>query len=313
MTVPTTIWITGAKGFIGRHLARHLAQSGHRVVGLGHGEWPMADAVNWGLSAWVSGDIGEASLEKLFALSGPPAILFHLAGGASVAASLADPLGDFTRTVTSTAHLLDWLRRRTPACRVVAASSAAVYGGHYLDTIPETAAVSPYSPYGWHKHLMEEICRAHSANFGLKTVIVRLFSVYGPGLTKQLLWDLCCRFASDPEFVTLGGSGDERRDWIAVSDVVRLLELAATVSCEKTCTLNGGTGAATTVRDVAQQVAAAWSSEATIEFNGLARPGDPFSLVSNARHLHELGFEPTVPVNEGIATYVNWFREYRKE
>jgi UDP-glucose 4-epimerase len=67
------------------------------------------------------------------------------------------------------------------------------------------------------------------------------------------------------------------------------------------------------VRDIAQQVAAAWSSEASIEFNGLARPGDPFSLVSNSRHLHELGFVPTVPVNEGIAAYVDWFREYRKE
>jgi UDP-glucose 4-epimerase len=159
---------------------------------------------------------------------------------------------------------------------------------------------------------MEQLCLAQAANFGLEAVIVRLFSVYGPCLYKQLLWDLCSKFAADPVVLRLGGSGEERRDWIAVSDVARLLELAAKLAGKETLVLNGGTGVPTTVREIAQQVADAWGSRAAIEFTGLARPGDPFSLVADCRRIRELGFESSQTPQNGIPAYVRWFREYRK-
>ena len=90
-------WITGARGFIGRSLARHLADAGAEVAGVGHGHWP--DAVAAGVGCWVNADIHAASLDLLLARTGPPDVVYHLAGGSAVGPSFANPLEDFERTV----------------------------------------------------------------------------------------------------------------------------------------------------------------------------------------------------------------------
>src|ERR1700704_4179491 len=116
----SAVWITGARGFIGRHLARKLAEQGIRVVGIGHGAWPASEAAQWGASSWVNGSVTGSSLHALARAGGPPTTVFHLAGGASVAAAIANPREDFSRTVQSTAALLEWLRQVSPVTRLVA-------------------------------------------------------------------------------------------------------------------------------------------------------------------------------------------------
>lgn len=309
-SIMAVVWITGAHGFIGRHLAARLSGQGHRVYGLGHGVWPELEASKWGLSGWVNADINAPNLDSLSAVSGKPDWLFHLAGGSTVGVSFANPLEDFTRTVTTTAYLLDWLRTHATKCSIVAASSAAVYGSEFNGNIPESAVTKPYSPYGHHKLMMEQLCQAYSDNFGLKTVVVRLFSVYGPWLRKQLLWDLCSKLATGVDTIQLGGTGDERRDWTDIGDVVRLLELSATFADDRSLVLNGGTGVPTTVREIAQLVKSAWSTKTQLSFSGDGRPGDPFSLVSDSQHIKKLGFDWQIDVVAGIRSYVNWFKKY---
>jgi UDP-glucose 4-epimerase len=128
--------------------------------------------------------------------------------------------------------------------------------------------------------------------------------VVGPGLKKQMLWDLCNRLTtSDP--IVLGGTGHERRDWIDVRDVVRVLEYLAD---HPTKVVNVGTGTATTVREVAQM--AAECNGRRIWFSGQSRPGDPFSLVASTELLGLLGYDrPFIPVDKSIADYVAWFTE----
>lgn len=140
------IWITGAQGFIGRHLALYVAARGHRVFGIGHGIWPEFEHATWGLTGWVSGNVEIANLELMGRSSGLPDKVFHLAGGSSVAASIVNPLEDFQRTVAATAQLLEWLRTQSPATSLVAVSSAAVYGSRYSEPIPEDGSVEPFSP-----------------------------------------------------------------------------------------------------------------------------------------------------------------------
>ena len=218
-----TTWITGANGFIGRHLVRVLADQGHAVHGIGHGAINEPERQRIGLGQWLNGEIDSANLNTLAGQSGPPSTIFHLAGGSSVGLSIAQPLEDFSRTVASTARLLEWLRGLAPECRLIVASSAAVYGAHHAGAISEEAETQPMSPYGHHKLIMEQLCRSYAISFGIRATIIRLFSVYGPSLRKQLLWDLCSRLAQGQRELVLGGTGNEARDWIDVRDVVRLL------------------------------------------------------------------------------------------
>lgn len=307
----TMIWVTGGKGFIGHHLARHLAAEGNPVAGIGHGIWPGIEAEPWGMKYWVNGDVDVGNLEALRRLTGDPGVIFHLAGGSSVSTSLQNPFEDFSRTVGGTARLLDWVRTSVPEVKLVAASSAAVYGAQFAKPILEGAATRPYSPYGHHKLMMEQLCRSYSENYGLRCTIVRLFSVYGPGLRKQLLWDLCTRLAVGVSPIVLGGTGSEVRDWTEVDDVVRLLELAAGLPGLPGETVDGGSGVGTTVAEIARCLSDAWGSSTGIEFSGVKRPGDPYSLVADSSTLAALDFRWQIPVAHGIARYVDWFKALR--
>lgn len=304
------IWITGARGFIGRHLAQWLACQGHTVAGIGHGAWPQIEATQWGISSWLNGDICASNLFQMKKITGLPDRLFHLAGGSSVGTAFACPNEDFNRTVVSTAELLEWFRQNDPKVNIAAVSSAAVYGAGHSGKILENDKLTPYSPYGAHKLMMEDLCRSYSTSFGLKIAIARLFSVYGSELKKQLLWDLCGKFTSGGP-IELGGTGNELRDWTDVRDVTRALDQVICLADEKGPVLNIATGYATSVRAIASIVASGWGKTdqvSSVSFSGQSRPGDPFSLVANIDQMQAQGMECTIPVEQGVVEYVSWYR-----
>jgi UDP-glucose 4-epimerase len=306
------ILITGAHGFIGRHLARAFAAAGNEVVGLGHGIWPEPEARACGVSHWINGDITPTNLQLLDERAGAPDHVVHLAGGSSVGLAIANPREDFFRTVATTAELLEWMRLAAPEARVLVASSAAVYGAGHDGPIPESAQVTPCSPYGYHKRVMEELCASYAETYGLRVVVVRLFSVFGPGLKKQLLWDACSRLHAGAETLALGGTGDELRDWTDARDVARALSLLLETDCPPGAIFNVGTGVGTPVHRIAEMLTTAWAGDAVapaVEFSGRSRPGDPFSLVADPRLLAGLCFHFDVELEHGIADYVRWFRK----
>jgi len=306
-----TFWVTGGRGFIGRHLARRLAAAGHGVAGLGHGAWPASEASAWGVSHWLNADVSGSSLAHMLAGLGPPAGIFHFAGGASVGAAIASPFEDFQRTVGSTAHLLEWLRQHAPGTPLVAVSSAAVYGAGHPGPITEGAQLHPYSPYGAHKLMMEQLCRSYAGNFGLPVVLPRLFSVYGIELKKQLLWDVCSQIGKQGA-AELGGSGEELRDWSHVDDVTAALARLVERADASAPAINIATGRPVPVREVAAKLALAWSADAPppIRFNGRSRPGDPQSLCADVAAMHGLGLACDSALDAGIAEYVAWFRSF---
>jgi len=304
-----TVWITGANGFIGRYLIRELADANLVVHGLGHGAFVEVDKRRLGLQTWLNGEIDAPSLNALAARYGPPLRIFHLAGGSSVGPSIELPFEDFSRTVTSTARLLEWLRTSAPECKLIVASSAAVYGADHAGPIPENAALTPMSPYGHHKRMMEQLCDSYAQSFGISSVIVRLFSVYGPELRKQLLWETCSRLSQNVPTLVLGGTGNEVRDWTDVRDVVRLLARLGDLSFDDRCQiLNGGSGVGMRVADVANMLVKTFGCETSITYSGVARRGDPYRLLADDSGLRRIGFEWRIPMDRGIADYVAWFK-----
>lgn len=292
--------VTGAAGFIGRHVARHLAAEGWKVIGMGHGDAPSAE---WGVTSWYGSSVTE---QALLALPSLPTLIVHCAGSGSVAASIADPETDRQKTVVSTQALLEYVRKHTPQTVVVYPSSAAVYGLCEPRPIAVDQASRPVSPYGRHKRQAEQLIHSYAREHGLKAAIVRLFSVYGPGLRKQLLWDACRRMSEGERLFF--GTGGETRDWLHVEDAASLLVSAAAFASEHCPIVNGGSGVATTNRQVLQQIACALGNLPAPEFNLQTRPGDPLHYHADIKATLAWGWQARIPLAAGIDEYVGWFK-----
>jgi UDP-glucose 4-epimerase len=298
--------VLGAGGFIGRHVCRTLAQQGATVFGLGHGDWSTDEQRRWGLTRWVAADAGIGALNTL--LGGRPlAALIHCAGGSAVARSYSEPLVDFRRSVDSTAELLEFARTwpgSTP--RVVLTSSAAVYGDQGDVDITEASACSPISPYGFHKLAAEQLCTSYARFFNVPVTVVRLFSVYGEGLRKQLLWDACQRFQrGEPRFF---GTGHELRDWIHVEDATALLCAAASAPQARFALYNGGHEQAST-HDLLSTLGGLFDGHPVPVFTGKTHTGNPRRLTADCAHArHQLGWQPQVRLADGLRRYAEWFK-----
>lgn len=299
-------WVTGAAGFIGSHLCRQLAGEGIAVAGIGHGSLPGELLAPLGLRHWINADIGAESLTQLLQDTGAPDQVYHLAGGSSVGSSFATPFEDYARTTVTTARLLDWLRTNAPQAKLVVISSAAVYGNTHDAPALETHTPSPESPYGYHKLAMELLCREYATLFGIKAVIVRLFSIYGEGLRKQLLWDVGMKLKSGTSPIVLGGTGHELRDWMHVADAARILQLSAGFASTTCPIFNGATGTGTAVLTVVAGLAAALHSKAEFHFSGSSRAGDPHALVADVGRIREAGMSDYIPLEEGLGRYAAW-------
>lgn len=297
-----TAIVTGAAGFIGRHVSRTLAEAGRRVVGLGLGDWPPGERETFGVAEWHDSHITAGRLHR----HGEDACeVFHCAGSGSVALSFADPRRDFESNVVTTMEVLEFARERG-GVRVVLPSSAGIYGLARKMPIHVDTPHHPVSPYGVNKKIGEEMCGQYARYFAVDVAIVRLFSVYGDGLQKQLLWDACNKLMrNDLEFF---GTGDETRDWIHVEDAARLLVTAAELASRHVPKMNGATGRAVRIRDVVETLAGHLNVTDPIRFNGNGRAGDPVHYEADVTEALATGWRPSVDFSDGLARYAKWFK-----
>jgi UDP-glucose 4-epimerase len=298
--------ITGAYGFIGRHTAKYFSAKGWFVSGIGHGVWGQEEWKQWGLSDWRTADI---NLKNLITYGGEPEVIIHCAGSGSVIFSMTHPAQDFQRTVQTTMDVLEFARLYSPSSKIVIPSSAAVYGFVHKMPINEDSPQHPVSPYGFHKRIAEELALSYASFFGIQTVIIRFFSVYGPGLRKQLLWDACNKMVQGE--AVFFGTGDEDRDWVHVSDAVRLLYLASHHASASCPIVNGASGKGVSVRQMLEAVKSVLGVDVLIQFSGDPKGGDPAHYVGNVEKIKQWGFAPEIEWREGVADYVRWFKTER--
>lgn len=301
--MPKTALVTGAHGFLGRHVAQKLASDGWEVVGLGHGNWTDHEWKSWGLSRWHESDV---TMESLLACGVQPEAVIHCAGGGSVAFSINSPHQDFLRTVATTSAVLEFVRLHSPGAKVAYPSSGGVYGAVKKLPIEETAPPQPFSPYGVHKLMAEELCCSYSATFGLATCVVRFFSIYGAGLRKQLLWDACQKVLRDE--TSFFGTGEETRDWLHVSDAANLLVMAINNASVQSPVVNGGFGVGVSVREILEVLFRTLGRDDQPDFTGMTRSGDPTHYIADIVRASRWGWQPEVDWRTGIKDYGEWFK-----
>lgn len=280
-------------------------------MGLGHGTADVAESAAAGYDRWISASMTRDALEQL---SERPDVVVHCASNSSVPYSLAQPLEAFERTVGITAVLLEYLRQHAPKAVVLYPSSAAVYGAAPDLPLHETDTLNPVSPYGFHKEMVERLLAAQATCFGQPAVAVRFFSIYGPGLRKQLLWDAAVRLLSGDSPQTFFGTGEETRDWIHVEDAAGLIlhlaerSLATTAGKGRLEIINGASGVRVTVRDILERLRCALESSAEIGFNGKVRTGDPRFYHASVERMHAAGWFPSVDLDQSLAEYAAWVK-----
>ena len=146
----------------------------------------------------------------------------------------------------------------------------------------------------------------YAHHFQIPVAIVRFFSLYGPNLRKQLLWDACLKIDNgDFHFY---GSGKEIRDWLHVKDAA-LLFLALTSHASSLAPIvNGGTGIGTPVNEIVNEIKKIIGKTGVCQFSQEPNPGDPLGYIADIRTTISFGWKPTISLREGITEYVQWYR-----
>ena len=304
-----SVLVTGGAGFIGSHLARALAARGDRVRvldSLATGSRDNLDGVEADL---VEGDIRDPEAVRQ-AIQGADEV-YHLAAMVSVAETMTDPLTCYGVNLTGSMNVLE-AAREVGARAVVLSSSAAVYGG-VEGRVRETSPTRPISPYGASKLAMEEAAALYADTYGLPTVSLRLFNVYGPRQSPSSPYaavvPLFIRRLLDDEPVNVDGDGGQTRDFVFVEDVVRAMVLSAERAAGVHGPFNIGTGRSVSIHTLAATLQGLVPVDRDTTY-GPPRPGDIRHSASDIRRAKAaLGYRPKVTLEDGLRATVQWFRE----
>lgn len=298
------VLITGINGFIGTHIAQFFKSKGVQIYGW---DISVSNCINNNVSVIDLLDYDRVE-ENLKLIS--PDIIFHCAGSADVNKSVLNPLRDVAGNYITTHNILFALKKlNIRSTRFVLLSSAAVYGNPRQLPITENAEKLPLSPYALHKRAAEEACEFMSRNYEIDTKVLRIFSAYGPGLRKQIFWDMYQKVCNNGE-LNMWGSGYESRDYIYIDDLVNAITIVALSAPQNEIFYNIANGEEVQIRTVAYKFASLMDLPAEkIHFIGERREGDPINWRADITRLKKLGYQRKVGLEDGIEKYVEWAKQ----
>jgi nucleoside-diphosphate-sugar epimerase len=307
-----TALVTGGAGFVGSHLTDRLVEEGWSVRVLD--DFSSGREANLGRSAGaielLRGDLRDEALigEAVRGVE----VVFHQAAVPSVPRSVAEPLRTNEVNVTGTLRLLE-AARQAGVRRLVFAASSSAYGDTPELPKVETMPANPRSPYALQKYAGEAYCRLYTSLYGLETVALRYFNVFGPRQDPESAYA-----AVIPKFVTaclegraprIYGDGEQTRDFTFVSDVAHANLLAASAEGAVGHVINVAGGARTSLNRLLEHVKELTGSRVEAVYEA-ARAGDVRDSLADLRRAEELlGYRPSVDVKQGLVETIDYFRK----
>ncbi len=311
--------VTGVAGFIGSQLAEALIAGGETVRGVdcftpyydrAAKEANLASLRNAERFSFHEVDLRHDTLEPL--LDGVD-VVEHQASQPGVRLSWSDEFRSYSEcNVLATQRLLEACRQ-VGTGRFVYASSSSIYGNAVRYPVMEDDLPGPHSPYGVTKLAAEHLCNLYAKNYGLSTVSLRYFTVYGPRQRPDMAHHRLIESALDQTPFPLYGDGSHVRDFTYVGDVVRANTSAAAADVEPGTVVNICAGGSTVMRDLIDAVGAAVGQAVVIDEQA-PQPGDVARTGgSNALALEVLDWKPETSLADGIAAQVAWHRGQRND
>lgn len=310
--------VTGAAGFIGSHLTEALLSQGWEVTGVDcftdyydpyRKRANLARALVSPGFRLVEADLRSADLTSL--LDGAD-VVFHQAGQPGVRPSWGSGFADYVgHNVVATQRLLEACLKSRP-WRFVYASSSSVYGNAVSFPTTESDLPKPHSPYGVTKLAAEHLCALYAANWGLSTVSLRYFTVFGPRQRPDMAMARLVGAVVDGTSFPLFGDGGQVRDFTYVGDIVRANLAAASADVPPGSCANVAGGSSVTMRDVLALAGELAGREVVLQRHP-TQPGDAQRTggsIKLARRL--LGWAPEVSLQQGLAEQIAWYRAQQR-
>ncbi|WP_082937693.1 NAD-dependent epimerase/dehydratase family protein [Rhodococcus sp. 852002-51564_SCH6189132-a] len=305
--------ITGVAGFIGSTLAETLLRSGLSVVGVDsltdyypveNKQKNLAALQEFSRFEYLNEDILAMSTELHQAVN-DCSVIYHQAGQPGVRGSWSDGFDDYVeRNVLATQKLLECIEDK-PGTKFVYASSSSVYGNADSWPCTETAVPKPFSPYGVTKLAAEHLVTLYAENFGLNSVSLRYFTVYGPKQRPDMAFTRFINAAIHSDTITVYGDGEQIRDFTYVSDIVEAnIRAGQTGGNGAIYNLSGGSHA--TVNEVLEILERVHGEPLKVE-RVAQQAGDVRRTGGDSTNAREqLGWEPQVAIADGIARQYAW-------
>ncbi|MEJ5946687.1 NAD-dependent epimerase/dehydratase family protein [Pseudokineococcus basanitobsidens] len=283
------VLVTGASGFVGRHVVEALRAAGAEVCAVDRTPHPDVPT--------VVGDLCDPAVRERAVRPGLDAVV-HLAAVTSVLGSVERPAETLDLNVAATAGLLELCRTRDVGAFALASTNAVV-GDVGAGVITEDLPLRPLTPYGATKAAGEMLLSGYAGAFGLRAPAVRLTNVYGPGMrAKDSFVPRLMRAAAQGDGVVVYGDGEQRRDLVHVADAAGALAQAA-LGWPSGPTIVGG-ARSYTVNEMVAAAREATGAEIPVEHQP-ARPGEMPAVVVDVTRARSLGYAPTTALADGMA------------
>ncbi len=298
--------ITGGAGFIGSNLTNQLLEQNHSVTILDNLSSGYKENLDGLKVEFINGDITDKHAVET-ALQGKD-VVFHFAASVGRQKSLDEPVKDSEINLIGTVNILEGMRKKGVK-KIVYASSAAIFGELLTPTIDEDHPQNADSPYGVSKLAAEKMILAYSGIYDIVGVCLRYFNIYGKNQRFDLYGNVIPIFAkriAEGKKIGIYGDGLQTRDFLNVIDVARANIIAAE-KADKSGVYNVGSATSITINTLAEMMTEISGKDVGIEYLP-TRPADVLHCKANIDKVQkELGFSPTVELEQGLKDYLEWF------
>jgi UDP-glucose 4-epimerase len=305
--------VTGTAGFIGSHLSRRLLKEGFSVIGVDsftdyYPRWikerNLSTLKSENNFSFLEEDINSLDLNRL--LQNVDCV-FHLAAQAGVRASWGQSFSEYIRNnIEATQRLLEESKEQ-PLHKFIFASSSSVYG--YCPELPmsESSPLLPYSPYGVTKLAAENLCYLYSKNYGVPTISLRFFTVYGPGQRPDMAFHKFFKSTSENKPITVFGTGEQTRDFTYINDIIDAI-FACINNGQTGETYNLGGGNRKMLKDLLPLFEEICGKKISVKWEEKQKGDVPHTLADIQKAKKDLGFAPRTAIDEGLSEEWRWIK-----